>query len=94
MNDIILCGQYKNYPLDSGLHLVDSGCQVLDSGSLPEDIGFLILMVRRIPDFLGCIWIPRPRISDSTSKNFSDSRIRISLHEANKEPKRSQNSVS
>ena len=56
-----------------------------------------------IPDFNGkrdsglffsCIWIPRPRISDSTSKNFLDSRIRISLHEANKEPKRSQNSVS
>ena len=65
--------------LDSGLHTVDSGRFQF----LTLELGF------RIPIVSGMMWIPwmgfripKPRIPDSTSKNFQDSGIRIPLHGA------------
>ena len=48
--------------LDSGLHAVDSGFQLLDSRSFSVELGF------RIPTAI--FRNPRPKIPDSTSKNF------------------------
>ena len=45
------------------------------------DSGFQSLVGFRIPS--AGFWIPKPRIPDSTSKNFLDSGIRIPLHGAN-----------
>ena len=62
--------------LDSGFHSVDSGFQVLDSSQWNLDSGFQLLVGFRIP--WAVFRIPKPRIPDSTSKNFLDSGIRIS----------------
>ena len=64
--------------LDSGFHAVDSGFQVLDSspckGNL--DSGFQSELVGfRNPG--AAFRIPKPRIFDSTSKNFAGSEVRI-----------------
>ena len=55
--------------LDSGFHAVDSGFQEQIS-ALSVERGFRISVLRKIPD--------------STSKNFRDSGIRISLHGASR----------
>ena len=59
--------------LDSGFHAVDSGFQLLGSRSYRVELGFQIAIVSGIPDSHSCIPDPRPRILDSTSKNFQDS---------------------
>ena len=59
--------------LDSGFHAVDSGFQLLGSRSYTVELGFQIPIVSGIPDSHSCIPDPRPRILDSTSKNFQDS---------------------
>ena len=51
--------------LDSGFHAVDSGFKVLDSRSFSVEFRFRI---------------PKCRLLDSSCKNFSDSGIRIPLH--------------
>ena len=51
--------------LDPEFHSIDSGFQLLDSGSSLVELGF------RIPTAV--FRIPKPRISDSTRKNFRDS---------------------
>ena len=51
--------------LDPEFHSIDSGFQLLDSGSSLVELGF------RIPTAV--FRIPKPRISDSTRKNFPDS---------------------
>ena len=58
--------------LDSGFHAVDSGFKVLDSRSFSVEFRF------RIP--YAVFRIPKSRILDSSCKNFSDSGIRIPLH--------------
>ena len=40
-------------------------------------LGFWILVVSGFPDFSAVFRISKPRIPDSTSKNFPDSGIRI-----------------
>ena len=44
------------------------------------ELGFWILVVSGFPDFSAVFRISKPRIPDSTSKNFPDSGIRIPLH--------------
>ena len=63
--------------LDSRFHAVDSGFQLLDSRSFQWnfDSGFGLLVGFRIPTPV--FRIPRPRIPDSTSKNFQDSGFQI-----------------
>ena len=71
-----------NPVLDSGFHVVDSEFQELDfslcqwklDSGFPSLVGFRILWA--------VFWVPKPRIPDSTSKNFTDSGIRIPLHGA------------
>ena len=69
--------------LDSGFHAGDSWFQVLDP-SLCQwnlDSGFQVRF-NAIPDSWAVLWIQKPRIPDSTSKNFPDSRNQIHrLHE-------------
>ena len=67
---------------DSTLWISDFGFQVLDSSicQLNLDSGFQSLVGFRI--LWAVLQIPKHRISDSTSKNFSDSGIRIPLHGA------------
>ena len=70
------------HAVDSGFHAVDSGIQVLNS-SLCQwnlDCGFQSLVGFRTP--WSVFWIPKLRIPDSTSKNFTDSGIWIPLHGA------------
>ena len=65
--------------LDSVFHAVDSGFQLLDP-SLSQwnlESGFQSLVGFRIP--WAVFRIPKPRIPDSTSRNFPGSRIRIPL---------------
>ena len=52
---------------------MNTGSQVLDPGFLAVELGFRILQSLGIPDSLGCMGIPNPRIPDSTSTNFADS---------------------
>ena len=63
---------------------MDSGFQVLESNlcQWTMDSGFHSLVGFRIPSAV--FWIPKPKIPDSTSINFTDSGIRISLHGAMK----------
>ena len=69
--------------LDYGFHAGDSWFQVLDS-SLCQwnlDSGFQVRF-SVIPGSWAVLWILKPRIPDSTSKNFSDSTNQIPcLHE-------------
>ena len=58
--------------LDSGFHAMDSGFKVLVSRSFSVEFRF------RIP--YAVFRIPKSRILDSSCKNFSDSGIRIPLH--------------
>ena len=57
--------------MDSGFHAVDSGFHVLYSSICQWnlDSGFQSFEAFRIP--LAVFRIPKPRIPDSTSKNFS-----------------------
>ena len=77
--------------LDYGFLAVDFGFQVLDSNlflwnldsgfqSFSVEPGFWIPIFSGIPDSLCCIRIPKPRIQESMSILFPDSRIRIPLH--------------
>ena len=63
--------------LDSGFHAVDSGFYLLDSRSFSVELGFRIRIVSgfRIPTPV--FRIPKPRIPDSTSKNFQDSGFQM-----------------
>ena len=64
---------------------MDSGSQVLDS-SLCQwnlDSEFQSLVEFRIP--WAVFWIPKPRIPDSTSKNFTDSGMGNLLYGAMKD---------
>ena len=72
--------------LYSGFHAMDSGFHVLDSGSFVTgtwipDSGFQSLVRLRIP--WAVFRIPKPRIPDSTSKNFPDSGTRVPLYGVN-----------
>ena len=67
--------------LDSGFHAMDSGFQVMDSRISNDRIW--------CPEVPAGFWIPydvfrvpKPRILESTKKNFSVSGLRISFHEA------------
>ena len=65
--------------LDSGFHAADSGFQ-----SLSVELGFWIpSAIQCDSGFLSAVfWIQKPRIADSTSKNFPDSTNQIlCLHE-------------
>ena len=67
---------------DSTLWISDFEFQVLDSCICQSnlDSGFQSLVGFRIP--WAVLQIPKHRIRDSTSKNFSDSGVRIPLHGA------------
>ena len=68
--------------LDYGFNVVDSGFQVLDSTLCQWNMAILSLVGFRIP--YAVFRIPaKPRIPDSTSKNFPDSGIRIPSHGLN-----------
>ena len=71
---IFFCGTWI---LDSNLFPwnLDSGFQ-----SFSVEPGFWIPIFSGIPDSLCCIRIPKPRIQESMSIVFPDSRIRIPLH--------------
>ena len=75
-------GTHPKTVLDSESHSMDSGFLVLDSSIFHWNMNsrFHSLMGFRIP--WAVFWIPKPRISDSTRKNFTDSRIRIPLQGA------------
>ena len=63
---------------------VDFGFQVLYVfQSLSVELLFWISIVSGIPDSLSCILDSKASISDSTSKNFTDSGIRIPLQGLN-----------
>ena len=67
--------------LDSGFEDGNSGFQVQDSGFFCHwrlDSGFQSLAEFQIS--WSVFWIPKPKILDSISKNFSDSGIPIPLH--------------
>ena len=69
--------------LDSGLHAMDSWFQVLDSSLCQWNLDSgLVQSLKwfRIP--WAIFRTPKPRIPDSTSKNFPNSGIPILLHEA------------
>ena len=63
--------------LDSGYHVMDSGFEEVNPNSSSMELGFRIPIVGGIPDSLSCIWIPKPRIPDSTSQNFPNSGSRF-----------------
>ena len=67
--------------LDSGFHAMDSGFQVMDS-RISGTLGHQILSLVRFWIPYDVFRVPKPRILESTSKNFSVSGIRISLHGA------------
>ena len=73
----------QSWILESTPRIPDSGFQVLDS-SLCQwnlDSGFQ-MRFSAIPASWTVFWILKPRIPDSTSKNFPDSRNQIPrLHE-------------
>ena len=64
--------------LDPGFHIVVSRLQVLDSSLCQWNLDSWFHSVVRIQRAV--LPIPKPRIPDSTSKNFPDSGIQISLH--------------
>ena len=60
---------------------MDYGLQILDSIFLSVELGFRISVVSVIADSCSSVFrIPKPRILDSTSKNFPNSKILITLH--------------
>ena len=67
---------------DSRFHVTDSGFQLLDCSLCQWNFysSFQSLVGFRFP--WAVFRIPKPRIPDSTSKNFSDYGIRIPLHGA------------
>ena len=64
--------------LDPGFHVVVSRFQVLDSSLCQWNLDSRFHSVVRIQRAI--LPIPKPRIPDSTSKNFPDSGIQIPLH--------------
>ena len=64
--------------LDPGFHVVVSRFQVLDSSLCQWNLDSRLHSVVRIQRAI--LPIPKPRIPDSTSKNFPDSGIQIPLH--------------
>ena len=64
--------------LDPGFHVVVSRFQVLDSSLCQWNLDSRFHSVVRIQRAI--LSIPKPRIPDSTSKNFPDSGIQIPLH--------------
>ena len=64
--------------LDPGFHVVVSRFQVLDSSLCQWNLDSWFHSVVRIQGAV--LPIPKPRIPDSTSKNFPDYGIQISLH--------------
>ena len=64
--------------LDPGFHIVVSRLQVLDSSLCQWNLDSWFHSVVRIQRAV--LPIPKPRIPDSTSKNFPDSGIQICLH--------------
>ena len=64
--------------LDPGFHVVVSRFQVLDSSLCQWNLDSWFHSVVRFQRAV--LPIPKPRIPDSTSKNFPDSGIQISLH--------------
>ena len=75
-------GTHPKTVLDSESHSMGSGFLVLDSSIFHWNLNssFHSLFGLRIP--WAVFWIPKPRIPDSTRKNFTDSRIRIPLQGA------------
>ena len=67
--------------LDSGFHAMDSGFQVMDSRTSGTS-GHQILSLVGFWIPYDVFRVPKPRILESTSKNFSVSGLRISLHGA------------
>ena len=64
--------------MDFGFQVLDSGFQSARFGLNFQQLGCRTPIFGGIPDSES--WIPEPRIPDSTSENFLDSGIRITLH--------------
>ena len=67
--------------LDSGFHAMDSGFQVMDS-RISGTSGHQILSLAGFWIPYDVFRVPKPRILESTNKNFSVSGLRISSHGA------------